>query len=77
MSDMQLNYISDYSTLQADRNLGSEVAPYEANAASRAVSWERRRSQYNQFSTYYCTGGLVRSDNEARMLYTVEKKALF
>ena len=42
--------------------------------ASQAVSWKRQRSQYNLFSSYeYCTGGFVRSENEARILYTVEK----
>ena len=47
-----------------------------SDEASWAVSWERRRSQYNLFSTYkieYCTGGLVSSENEAIILYTVEK----
>ena len=64
------------------RNLGTEIIRYEANAdfeeatatkASRVV-WEQRRSQYNRI---LCTGGLVRSENEARILYTVETKALF
>ena len=70
--DSKLSYLN-YKVIEilAVRWLAMKL---QATKVSRTVSWERRWSQYNLFSASieYCTGVLVRSENEARILYTVE-----
>ena len=64
------------------------MARYEANADFQQDYYKRRNpggplGTDDEVSIIcfphieYCTGGLVRSENEARTLYTVEKKGLF
>ena len=60
------------------------MARYEANTDFQRDYYKRRRlagrspGNDDKVSVIeYCTGGLVRSENEARILYTVEKRLYF